>query len=417
MNIAIIGAGVAGLTAARILCRHHTVTVFEADERVGGHANTVMVSEGDRRLPIDTGFIVFNEPNYPHLCRLFDLLRVEHADSDMSFSVHCEQTGMEYNGSTLNALFAQRRNTLRPRFWTMLSDILRFHREAGRISIADMDDRTSVRQFVEQKGFGKPFINHYLMPLGASLWSCNAQQFESFPMRFVIEFMSNHRMLQTNGRPQWKTVRHGSRRYVRSLIEPFADRIRLNTPVRSVRRRARSVEVVSCSGDYDSFDEVIMATHADQSLGMVEDAEQEERDVLSYFPYQTNEAVLHTDTNLLPERKATWASWNYRIPRTANGHVTVTYNMNRLQNIDSECTYCVSLNQTGQIAPERVMSRIRYEHPLFIPGRSAAQAHHSRLVRRRGISYCGAYWGFGFHEDGVRSAIQVCDAFGLDLNQ
>ena len=417
MNIAIIGAGVSGLTAARILCRHHNVAVFEADDRVGGHANTVVVNEGERKLPIDTGFIVFNEPNYPNLCRLFDLLQVEHEDSDMSFSVHCEQTGLEYNGSSLNTLFAQRRNMLRPGFWSMLSDIFRFHREAAQIIAEDMDDRTTVRQYVNQKKFGRTFVEHYLLPLGASLWSCDARQFESFPMRFVVEFLRNHRMLQTNGRPQWKTVKNGSFSYVQSLIGPFKNRIYASTPIRCVRRRPRGVEVVTRSGARQDFDEVIMATHADQALRIVENPEPDEHELLRYFPYQKNEAVLHTDTDLLPERKTTWGSWNYRIPKTMNGHVTVTYNMNRLQNIDSERTYCVSLNQTGRILRERVLSRIQYEHPLFVPGRCAAQARHAQLVRRRGISYCGAYWGFGFHEDGVRSAMDVCDAFSLGLDE
>ena len=416
MNVAIIGAGVAGLTAARILCRRHNVRVFEADDRVGGHANTVVVNEGARKLPIDTGFIVFNEPNYPHLCRLFDLLRVQHEDSVMSFSVHCEQTGMEYNGSSLNTLFAQRRNILRPGFWSMLSDIVRFNREAHLIIDEDVDDRITVSQYVQQKKFGKTFVEYYLLPLGAALWSCNAQRFQTFPVRFVVEFLRNHSMLQMNDRPQWKTVKNGSRQYVRTLIDPFKDRIQVNTPIHSVRRRSHGVEVVTQSGTAESFDEVILATHADQSLRLVENPDSEEQELLRYFPYQKNETVLHTDTRLLPAREKTWGSWNYRIPRTVNGHVTVTYNMNRLQNIDSKRTYCVSLNQTANIPQDRVLARIPYEHPMFVPGRSTAQAHHAELVRRRGISYCGAYWGFGFHEDGVRSAVDVCDAFSLGLD-
>ncbi len=417
MRVAIIGAGVSGLTAARILHTRHDITVFEAAQRVGGHAHTAFVDEGSRQIAVDTGFIVFNEPNYPYLCRLFDLLGIQHDASDMSFSVHCERTGTEYNGSSLNTLFAQRRNLVRRRFWSMLSDIARFHRQAMRFVQDGGDDRTTVSAYVRKMKFGNEFVRFYLLPLGASLWSCNARRFEAFPIRFVIEFLRNHSMLQMNGRPQWRTVRQGSWRYVQALIKPFTEHIRVGTPVRSVRRQRHGVEVVTQAGGAETFDEVIMATHADQCLRLVENAEPDERDLLRHFPYQKNEAVLHTDTHLLPRRTRTWGSWNYRIPKCEKGHVTVTYNMNRLQNIESEHTYCVSLNQTSRIPTEKILGRFQYEHPLFVPGRLSAQSHHEEFVRRRGISYCGAYWGFGFHEDGVRSAVRVGDAFGLGLDR
>lgn len=415
MNIAIIGSGIAGMTAARMLSRRNHVTVFESAGYVGGHTNTIQVEEGGRTVPVDTGFIVFNELNYPNLCRLFGELGVESRDSDMSFSVHCEKSGLEYNGTSLDQLFAQRRNLLRPKFWGMLAEILRFNREAPANLADGLDDTVSVEAYVERYGYGSTFVEHYLAPLGASLWSCDARRFRRFPMRFVIEFLHNHGMLQVNDRPVWKTVVGGSHRYVDPLISPFRDRIRLNTPVTAVRRCPAGVEVVIEGGRHERFDEVVLACHADQSLRLVTDMDREEQELLGHFPYQVNEAVLHTDTALLPDRRRAWASWNYRIPEHASDGVTVTYNMNMLQGLDSRKIYCVSLNQAGSVDPSTIIRRIRYEHPLFTPGRDEAQANHGALIRRRGISYCGAYWGFGFHEDGVRSALAVCEAFDVSM--
>jgi len=416
MRIAIIGAGISGLTAASIFQRRHDVTVFEAGGYAGGHTNTVTVHEGSRAIPVDTGFIVFNEPNYPNLCKLFDRLGVASRDSDMSFSVHCESTGFEYNGTNLDTLFAQRSNLASPRFWRMLAQILRFNRDARARLSNGLEDTLSVEQFVATHGYGTEFLERYLVPLGASLWSCDVHRFKQFPVRFVMEFLDNHHMLQVNGRPVWKTVVGGSREYVERLTAEFRDRIRLNTPVRTVRRRGAGVDVSLRGGGCESFDEVVLACHADQSLAMVDAADDEERELLACFPYQVNEVVLHTDTSFLPRREKTWASWNYRIPASQRDHVTVTYNMNMLQGIESASTYCVSLNQTAGIDAARILRRIHYHHPLFTSGRSEAQAHHGALIRRRGLSYCGAYWGYGFHEDGVRSALAVCDAFGMGLD-
>ncbi|NIM28851.1 MAG: NAD(P)-binding protein [Gammaproteobacteria bacterium] len=415
MKIAIVGTGIAGMTAARMLNRRNSITVFESAGYIGGHTNTIEVADGARTLSVDTGFIVFNELNYPNLCRLFRELGVESRDSDMSFSVHCEKSGVEYNGTSVDLLFAQRRNLLRPRFWGMLAEILRFNREAPRELADGLDDTVSVASYIGQRGYSKVFVDHYLVPLGASLWSCDARRFHHFPMRFVIEFLHNHGMLRVNGRPTWKTVIGGSSRYVAPLVAPFRDRILLNTSVTAVRRCRGGVEVVVDGGHRERFDEVVLACHADQSRRLVLDMDAEEREILDHFPYQVNEAVLHTDTRLLPIRRRAWGSWNYRIPAEQRDRVTVTYNMNMLQGLESARTYCVSLNQTESIDPAAVIRRIRYEHPLFVPGRDEAQVNHGALIRRRGISYCGAYWGYGFHEDGVRSALSVCDAFDVSL--
>jgi predicted NAD/FAD-binding protein len=413
MHIGVIGSGIAGLTAAKVLSEQHQVTVFEANDYVGGHTHTVDVDDGVQTLAVDTGFIVFNEPNYPHLCRLFSELGVESRDSAMSFSVHCERSGLEWNGSSLNQVFAQRRNVLRPSHWRMLADIQRFHREAPQ-ALASLYDDVSVCEWTRERRYGRGFIERYLLPLGASLWSCSALHFGSFPMRFVIEFLHNHQMLQVAARPVWKTVVGGSGEYVRRLIKPFAHNIRLSTPVTSLRRVQSGVEVRPADGQPILFDEVVLACHADQSLRLLADADDVEREVLGAFPYQANEAVLHNDTRLLPDRRSAWASWNYRIPREQGAEVCVSYNMNLLQGLASDKVWCLSLNPGDAVDPEKVVQRLHYDHPLFTAGRATAQARHDELIRRRGLSFCGAYWGYGFHEDGIRSALEVCKDFAQE---
>ena len=414
MRIAVVGAGVSGLTAAWVLNRRHDVTVFEADDRIGGHANTVTVDDGGKPLPVDTGFIVFNDLNYPILCGLFDELGVRTHESDMSFSVHCERSGREWNGSSANQYFAQRANLLRPAHWRMLGEILRFNREAA-AKTKSLHDSVDVDTWLRVNGYSETFRDLYLFPLGASLWSCNAASFNRFPIRFVVEFLDNHRMLQVEGRPRWKTVSGGSSQYLQRLVAPFKHKIYTRAPVVSVRRKTHGAEVLIGTRGAEHFDEVILACHADQSLRLCEKLDPVERELLSAFPYQMNEAVLHTDVRLLPERKIAWASWNYRLPADERDTVLVTYNMNRLQGLESGETWCVTLTPGNTIQPERVHRRFWYEHPLFTAGRSAAQRQHAALIRRRGLSFCGAYWGFGFHEDGVRSAMDVCSAFDLDL--
>jgi len=416
VKIAIIGTGISGLVSAWLLQREHDVHLFEANHYIGGHTNTIKVAEQDRTVNVDTGFIVFNEHNYPNLCRLFDVLGVESRDSNMSFSVHCERTGLEYNGTGFSGLFCQRQNLLNPRFWGMLKDIMRFHQQAPGLLQNGLDDTTTVDQFVREHGYGKQFVDYYLVPLGASLWSAPARRFRTFPMRFVLEFLDNHCMLQVKDRPKWKTVSGGSSQYVDKLTRGFQDRIRLNTPVKAIRRLRQAIEVTVQDGSAETFDEVIVATHADQALRLVGDMQAEERALLCQFPYQDNEVILHTDTAVLPDRQSAWASWNYRIPNIEKDHVSVTYNMNMLQGLQSDKTYCVSLNQSQGIDPGKIIKRIPYHHPLFQPGRQSAQARHAELIRRDAISYCGAYWGYGFHEDGVRSALAVCSAFGQGLD-
>lgn len=411
MRIAIVGTGISGLTAAYLLCRHHDIHVFEANNYIGGHTNTIEVKEHKRTIPVDTGFIVFNEYNYPNLCQLFDALNVQSRDSDMSFSVHCEKTGLEYNGTDMNRIFSQRQNLFNAAFLGMLKDIMRFHKHAPLDLKNGLDDMLTVAEYASKHNYSKKFIEYYLIPLGASLWSCPASKFRQFPIKFVLEFLNNHCMLQVNNRPQWKTVVGGSYQYVAPLSQWFSERISLNKPVSSVLRQNNQVELYFADGTSEHFDEVILATHADTSRRLVKNLDEEETALLSLFDYQDNEAVLHTDTNMLPNKKRTWASWNYRIPATENSHASVTYNMNMLQGIESEQTYSVSLNQTEAIDPKKILKRIHYHHPVFQPGRDMAQAQHHKMIRRRGISYCGAYWGYGFHEDGVKSALLIGEAY------
>lgn len=415
MKIAIIGSGISGLAAAHVLHRKHDIDVYEANHYIGGHTNTIEVSDSGRTIPVDTGFIVFNEHNYPNLCSLFQGLGVESRLSDMSFSVRCQRTGMEYNGSNLDKIFCQRRNLLRPGFWKMLTDILKFHAQAPKALAHQIDDHVTVNEFADSNQYSRQFIEYYLVPLGASLWSCPAERFRQFPMRFVLEFLNNHCMLQVGERPQWRTVVGGSYQYVKVLTKPFQDRIHLDTPVTQVQRHNGRVSVTLKNGSEQSYDEVIMATHADQSLNLVADMDDEEKSILEHFPYQDNEAVLHTDTSVLPVQNKAWASWNYLIPAQSRKHVAVTYNMNILQGIKSDRTYCVSLNMTDQIDPGHIIKRIQYHHPVFRTGRDDAQLQHPGMIQRRGISYCGAYWGYGFHEDGVRSGLAVCNAFNMEL--
>ncbi|MBF2758872.1 MAG: FAD-dependent oxidoreductase [Ectothiorhodospiraceae bacterium AqS1] len=422
MRIAVIGAGISGMTAAWILSKRHEVSLFEADSRAGGHTSTVPVQEGKRTIAVDTGFIVFNEPNYPNLCRLFDALDVASHPSDMSFSVGCEASGFEYNPSALPSLLAGRRNFRRLGFWRMLIDIARFHRDAERRLDAapnegGIDDRLSVNDYLRESSYGEAFARHYFLPLGSSLWSCPASKFGEFPVRFVLEFLRNHAMLRVRNRPQWRCVSGGSARYIPRLTAAYKERLHLRCEVVRVRRTARGVCLDFADRRREEFDEAVIAVHADQALAMLDNPEEEESSVLRCFPYQRNEAVLHTDTRLLPRHPRIRAAWNYRIPAAGEGKVMISYWMNRLQRFEAMRDYCVTLNPGSALDPDRVIRRFDYAHPLFGAGTKEAQKVRDRFVRRRRLSFCGAWWGAGFHEDGVNSALEVAAGFGMGLDR
>lgn len=412
LHIAVIGSGISGMTAAALLHSRHAVTLFEANDYIGGHTHTVNVAVGGEPYAIDTGFIVFNDGTYPNFCRLLEQLGVASQPTDMSFAVRCDRSGLEYNGSSLNGLFAQRRNLMRPRFHRMLRDILRFNREAVELLDSLPEDMT-VAEFVNQRRYSRWFADQYLLPMGAAIWSCPTETFGCFPIRFIIEFYAHHGLLQIHDRPQWRVISGGSQRYVEKLTAPWRDRIRLSTPVEAVRRVEGGVRIASARGA-ELFDEVIFACHSDTALRILQDADAMEESLLRAFPYSRNRVVLHTDPSVLPRRRRAWASWNYHIPRRPAARPTVSYWMNRLQGIESPHDFCVTLNEEDSVDPANVLGTYNYSHPVFTGARAAAQRRHADVIRRRGVSFCGAYWGNGFHEDGVRSALAVCTRFGVD---
>jgi hypothetical protein len=387
------------------------VTLFEADDRIGGHVNTVEVFEGDRRLMIDTGFIVFNRPNYPGLNRLFDQLGVQSQPSKMSFSVKDERHGVEYSGANLGTLFANRTTLGRRDHWRMLGDITRFLRVIRRKDFSESEE--TVREAVDRLNLSVEFRDRFLSPLGCALWSCPHDAFLDFPMEFVVDFLRNHQLIDLGGRPEWRTVVGGSRAYVDRLVEAMSAEVLVGEPVARVERGSSGVEVLSRTG-VRIFDEVVLACHADQALEVVVRASELERELLGSFQFQPNEAILHTDTSVLPLNPSAWASWNTRVPANEAGVATVTYDMNILQRLDARETYCVSLNESG-LDESKVIARFHYSHPLATRAAARAKKRRSALVRHEGISYCGAYWGYGFHEDGLRSALDVARAFGEEL--
>jgi len=415
MRIAIIGSGIAGLTCAHLLARQHAVTVFEAADWVGGHTHTVDVNWGGQQYALDTGFIVFNDWTYPHFIRLLEHLGVASRPTQMSFAVHDPASGLEYNGHDLDTLFAQRRNLLSPGFWGMLRDILRFNRQA----LADLDNRrieedTTLGSYLRTHGYGRRFINHYIVPMGSAIWSMSRADMLGFPLQFFVRFCRNHGLLSVNQRPQWRVIEGGSRSYVAPLCQPFAERIRRNCPVARVTRDPDGVTVISAAGT-ERFDKVVFACHSDQALALLATPSADERAVLGTLTYASNDVVLHTDTRLLPRRRKAWASWNYRLGGAEQAPAALTYNMNILQGIDAPVTFCVSLNQTAQIDPAQVLARFSYSHPQYSLAALAAQARQGELQGRQHSYYCGAYWGNGFHEDGVLSALKVAEYFGERL--
>ncbi len=413
-KIAIVGAGVSGLVSAYLLEKAHDIILFEAAERVGGHASTTSVELEGRSLDVDTGFVVYNEVTYPNFVKLLDRLGVESEPTSMSFSVRCDRTGLEYCGTSLNTIFAQRRNLLRPIFYRMLKDIMRFNRDAQRL-LAQAIEAPTLGQFFEERRYGSEFVEQYIVPMAAAIWSANPSRTLDFPAHFFIRFFHNHGLLGMKGHLQWRVISGGSQNYVRPLIRSFKDRIRTSTPVRSVRRLKDGVEIAPEGGTPERFDEVIFATHSDQALEILADPTDSERQILSVIPYQKNDAVLHTDESILPQSRRARASWNYRIPGEQGDRVTVNYDMSRLQNLGTHQAVCVSLNEGGSVDPRMVISRMQYSHPLFTPESLEAQARHGEISGVNRTHYCGAYWRNGFHEDGVVSALRVCRHFGCGL--
>ena len=419
MRIAIVGTGISGMVAAYLLHRDHEITVFEAADYIGGHTNTIDVQIEGQTYAVDTGFIVFNDWTYPNFIQLLNRLGVESQASDMSFSVKCERTGLEYNGTSLNSLFAQRRNLFRLSFHRMIRDILRFNRESLEL-LKQSGPGPSLESYLATNRYSKEFIDHYLVPMGAAIWSASHETMWKFPARYLVQFFKNHGMLSVDDRPTWRVIKGGSQRYAQTLVAPFLDRIHLNSPVESISRFPDYVEIRAQIGrrEYRAtrFDHVIIAAHSNQTLSMLADPSPTEKDILGAIQYQENEAVLHTDASLLPKQKLAWAAWNYHLLANQPDRAVVTYHMNRLQSLNAPCEFCVTLNHTEAIDPAKILRRITYHHPVHSPQAVEAQKRHGEINGVNRTSYCGAYWGYGFHEDGVTSALAVCQSFGKDLS-
>ena len=410
MRIAVIGSGISGLASAWLLSREHEIVLFEAADYLGGHTHTHAIEAQGRRHAIDTGFIVHNPAHYPLLTRFFAELGVASQATTMSFSVQNAASGLEYNATSLDALFCQRRNLLSPRFLGMLRDLMRFYRIAPQLLATD-DDQT-LEEFLAAHDLGAAFRDEHLVPMASALWSSPPSQILAFPARYLVQFMANHCMLQITGRPDWRVVCGGSRRYVEALCARWPVQVRLSTPVLRVRREAAAVEIETAVGR-ERFDQAILACHSDDALAMLTDADERERDILGAITFQTNDTVLHTDTALLPHSRKAWAAWNAYIPQEAGAACTVSYCMNLLQRIDADETYVVTLNRTDRIDPDRILRRMSYRHPVYTRAAVAAQKRRTEIQGRRNTWFAGAYWGWGFHEDGIRSGAGIAQALGV----
>ena len=415
MKIAIIGSGISGLTAAHLLHKQHDITILEANDYIGGHTHTHQIEVDKKKWLIDSGFIVYNENTYPNFIKLLQKLKVDTQKTSMGFSVKAPGQKLEYSGGSLNSLFAQRLNLFRPSFLMMLKDILRFNR----ISVAklsNLNESTTIYEFLINHKFSKNFIENYIIPMGAAIWSTAAKKTTEMPAVFYIRFFKNHGLLQIFNRPQWFVIKGGSKAYIPKIIAGFKNKILLSTPVSKVIRSKNSVEVFY-GKDFAShqFDKVIFATHSDQALALLEDPSEEEVKILGSLPYQKNVALLHTDSSILPKKKITWSSWNYLLSGDQSKPVTLTYNMNILQSLKSKTNFLVTLNSNGDVDKSKIIKTLVYHHPLFTVKGVKAQKEKNKISGVNNTFYCGAYWGNGFHEDGVNSALDVCSFFDKAL--
>ena len=415
MKIAIIGSGISGLTTAYLLHKDHDITVFEANDYIGGHTHTHEISQNNKMWRVDSGFIVYNEKTYPNFIKLLKELKVKVQKTTMGFSVKAPSQNLEYSGGSLNTFFAQRLNLFKPAFLIMLKDILRFNRLAAK-ELSKVDETTTILSFLEKHKFSKPFVENYIIPMGAAIWSTAANKTTEMPAAFYIRFFKNHGLLQIFNRPQWFVIKGGSKSYVQKIIEGFQEKILLSKPVIKVERNTSEVKIY-CEKEADPlfFDKVVFATHSDQALALLKDPSNDEKSVLEAMPYQKNTAIVHTDVTLMPKIKKTWSSWNYLLSGDQNRPVTLTYNMNILQSLDAKPDFLVTLNSLNEINPSKIIKKIDYSHPLFTVNGVHAQKKKNQISGQNNTYYCGAYWGNGFHEDGVNSALDVCKAFGVSL--
>ncbi|WP_017445130.1 NAD(P)/FAD-dependent oxidoreductase [Gayadomonas joobiniege] len=414
MKIAIIGSGISGLFACWALNKQHQVTLFEKDTRLGGHTATHEFEFAGKQYAIDTGFIVFNDWTYPNFNRFIDHLGVTAEDTEMSFSVKNSETGLEYNGHNLNTLFAQRRQLASPKFYHFLYEITRFNK-TGKSLLANQDPdlNLSLGDFLKKYRFSDYFARNYILAMGAAIWSSGLTAMQAFPLHFFMRFFNNHGLLNISERPQWKVIKGGSQRYIDAMRPAIEKNVRLNSHILSVKREQNQV-VLQFSDHQQSYDQVIFACHSDQALSLLADPSVSEQAILSALPYQKNQVILHTDTALLPQRKRAWAAWNYALTAADPDFPTLTYNMNILQNIKSEHTFCVTLNQTAQIKTESILAKFEYAHPVYSNESILAQQKRNQINGLNNTWYAGAYWYNGFHEDGLTSALDIVRAMGIE---
>jgi predicted NAD/FAD-binding protein len=413
LKIAVVGTGISGLSAAWLLNQRHEVTVYERSDRIGGHSNTVMAAIGGVEIPVDTGFIVFNRATYPNLVALFEHLSVATSPTEMSLAVSLDDSELEYSGTGLGGLFAQPGNALRPRFWSMLRDLVRFYRQATRDVDLLTDETISLGEYLATNRYGEAFRDDHLLPMASAIWSAAPHEILAFPVATFIRFHLNHGLLQLTRRPVWQTVEGGSTVYVQRLVQSFAHRIRLNTGVTAVQRIANGVQVTDSNGGSQRFDHVVLATHANQALAAIVDPSAEQAELLGAFRYSRNLAVLHSDPSFMPRRRAAWSSWNYKGYRSApDGVVGVTYWMNRLQNIGDSTQLFVTLNPPRPPHAGTLHHSEVYEHPIFDAAAIAAQRRLWSLQGKGGLWFCGAHFGAGFHEDGLQAGLAVAEQLG-----
>ncbi|ALS99159.1 NAD(P)/FAD-dependent oxidoreductase [Lacimicrobium alkaliphilum] len=417
-RIAIIGSGISGLVCGHLLHPKHDICLYESEDYIGGHTHTVDIEVNGLTYALDTGFIVFNDWTYPNFIALMDKLGVKKQATEMSFSVKNLGNSLEYNGNNINSLFAQRRNLLRPWFYRFLGEILRFNKTCKQVLEKDTQSLPlTLGDFIYQQGFSDHFADNYILPMCAAIWSASLDDARQFPLRFFLQFFNNHGLLNVNHRPQWYTLIGGSRAYIAPMIQGFENNIMLRSPVQSVSQSDKGYNVSAANQPDRKFDEVIFACHSDQALALLAAPSTMQKEILGAMPYSSNEVVLHTDTSLLPKRKLAWASWNYLLKQNVSAQqpASVTYNMNILQRLRADTTFCVTLNNTQDIAPEKILREFSYSHPQFDLNGLKARARRDEICGQDGLHFCGAYWYNGFHEDGVRSALDVCQRFGASL--
>ena len=416
MKIAIIGSGISGLTSAYLLHKKHDITLFESNNYIGGHTNTITVNdENNNQLNVDTGFIVYNNDTYPNFVKILNKLKVETQPSTMSFSLSCERSGMEYGTGNLKALFGNKSNIISFQFYKLLFGIFTYFKKAKIFLKHNNDFSYTVLDFIKSAKINNYTYEKFILPMASAIWSTNFDEIEQMPAKYLFEFYKNHDLLSINPSKKWRVIKGGSKQYVSKLIKPFDNRIRINSKVHSIKRAKNTIYLKTNHNEKEEFNAVILACHSDQALKILEDSTNQEKEILANIPYQLNQAILHTDTSVLPKNKKMWSSWNSYIPKEQNSNVSLTYNMNILQSIKSKNTFCVSINMENNINPSKIIKKINYSHPTFNKKSVFAQSQKNKISGIKNTYFAGAYWRYGFHEDGVLSALDVCKNFGVEI--